>query len=34
MYEQAGPSGSAEVGHNRLVLDGELTQIGSLPADR
>ena len=32
MYEQAGPSRSAEVGHNRLVLDGELTQIGSLPA--
>ena len=32
MYEQAGPSRSAEVEHNRLVLDGELTQIGSLPA--
>ena len=32
VYEQAGPSRSAEVGHNRLVLDGELTQIGSLPA--
>jgi molecular chaperone DnaK len=32
VYEQAGTTLSAEVGHNRLVLDGELTKIGSLPA--
>ena len=32
VYEQAGPSPSAEVAHNRRVLDGELTQIGLLPA--
>jgi molecular chaperone DnaK len=32
IYEQAGPAASAEVGHNRRVLDGELTGIGSLPA--
>ena len=32
VYEQAGPAPSPEVGHNRRVLDGELTQIGSLPA--
>jgi molecular chaperone DnaK len=32
VYEQAGSSVSAEVGHNRLVLDGELTQIPPLPA--
>ena len=32
VFEQAGPSPSAEVEHNRRVLDGELTKIGSLPA--
>jgi len=32
VYEQAGPAPSPEVGHNRRVLDGELTGIGSLPA--
>jgi molecular chaperone DnaK len=32
VYEQAGPVPSPEVGHNRRVLDGELTQIGSLEA--
>jgi molecular chaperone DnaK len=32
VYEQAGPAPSQEVGHNRRVLDGELTGIGSLPA--
>jgi molecular chaperone DnaK (HSP70) len=32
VYEQAGPSASPEVAHNRRVLDGELTKIGSLPA--
>jgi molecular chaperone DnaK (HSP70) len=32
VYEQAGPSPSAEVEHNRRVLDGELTKIGSLSA--
>jgi molecular chaperone DnaK len=32
VYEQAGPVPSPEVGHNRRVLDGELTQIGSLKA--
>jgi molecular chaperone DnaK len=32
VYEQAGSAPSAEPGHNRRVLDGELTQIGSLPA--
>jgi len=32
VYEQAGPSPSPEVEHNRRVLDGELTGIGSLPA--
>ncbi len=31
VYEQAGPARSAEVEHNRLVLDGELTGLGSLP---
>ena len=29
VYEQAGPARSAEIVHNRLVLDGELTGIGS-----
>ena len=32
VYEQAGSSPSAEVAHNRRVLDGELTQLGALPA--
>jgi molecular chaperone DnaK len=32
VYEQAGPVPSPEVAHNRRVLDGELTKIGSLPA--
>ncbi len=32
VYEQAGPVPSPEAGHNRRVLDGELTQIGSLKA--
>ncbi len=32
VYEQAGPALSPEVAHNRRVLDGELTGIGSLPA--
>jgi molecular chaperone DnaK (HSP70) len=32
VYEQAGPVPSPEAGHNRRVLDGELTGIGSLPA--
>jgi molecular chaperone DnaK len=32
VYEQAGPIPSPEVGHNRRVLDGELTQIGSRKA--
>ncbi|MGD0602845.1 MAG: Hsp70 family protein [Streptosporangiaceae bacterium] len=32
VYEQAGPVPSPEVGHNRRVLDGELTGIGDLPA--
>ena len=32
VYEQAGPTLSPEIGHNRRVLDGELTKIGSLPA--
>lgn len=32
VYEQAGPVPSPDIGHNRRVLDGELTQIGSLPA--
>jgi molecular chaperone DnaK len=32
VFEQAGSSLSPEVGHNRRVLDGELTEIGSLPA--
>jgi len=32
VYEQAGASLSAEVGHNRLVLDGELTRLPPLPA--
>jgi molecular chaperone DnaK len=32
VYEQAGPLLSAEVAHNRRVLDGELTKIGSLSA--
>jgi molecular chaperone DnaK (HSP70) len=31
VYEQAGPAPSPEAGHNRRVLDGELTGIGSLP---
>jgi molecular chaperone DnaK len=31
VYEQAGPAPSPEIGHNRRVLDGELTGIGSLP---
>ena len=32
VYEQAGSSPSAEVAHNRRVLDGELTELGALPA--
>jgi molecular chaperone DnaK len=32
VYEQAGPVASPEVEHNRRVLDGELTGIGSLKA--
>jgi molecular chaperone DnaK (HSP70) len=32
VYEQAGPVPSAEVEHNRRVLDGELTGLGKLPA--
>ena len=32
VYEQAGPSPSGEVAHNRRVLDGELTELGALPA--
>jgi molecular chaperone DnaK (HSP70) len=32
VYEQAGPVQSAEVEHNRRVLDGELTGLGKLPA--
>ena len=32
VYEQAGPTPSPEVGHNRRVLDGELTGIGALAA--
>jgi molecular chaperone DnaK len=32
VYEQAGSSPSAEVAHNRRVLDGELTKLGALPA--
>ena len=32
VYEQAGPVASPEEGHNRRVLDGELTGLGSLPA--
>jgi molecular chaperone DnaK len=32
VYEQAGPVPSAEVGHNRRVLDGELTGLGKLAA--
>jgi molecular chaperone DnaK len=32
VYEQAGPAASPEAGHNRRVLDGELTGLGSLPA--
>jgi molecular chaperone DnaK len=32
VYEQAGPVPSAEVEHNRRVLDGELTGLGRLPA--
>jgi molecular chaperone DnaK len=32
VYEQAGPVPSPEVGHNRRVLNGELTEIGDLPA--
>jgi molecular chaperone DnaK len=32
VYEQAGPSLSAEAEHNRLVLDGELTGTGRLRA--
>jgi len=32
VYEQAGPAPSQEAGHNRRVLDGELTGIGALPA--
>jgi molecular chaperone DnaK (HSP70) len=32
VYEQAGPVPSPEVGHNRRVLDGELTGLDSLPA--
>lgn len=32
VFEQAGPAPSPEPGHNRRVLDGELTGLGSLPA--
>jgi molecular chaperone DnaK (HSP70) len=32
VYEQAGPAVSPETEHNRRVLDGELTGLGSLPA--
>jgi len=32
VYEQAGPLASPETDHNRRVLDGELTGLGSLPA--
>jgi molecular chaperone DnaK len=32
VYEQAGPAPSPEAGHNRRVLDGELSGLGSLPA--
>jgi molecular chaperone DnaK (HSP70) len=32
LYQQAGLMPSAEVGHNRRVLDGELTGLGRLPA--
>ena len=32
VYEQAGPVPSPEPGHNRRVLDGELTGLGDLPA--
>jgi molecular chaperone DnaK len=32
VFEQAGPAPSPETAHNRRVLDGELTKIGSLPA--
>jgi len=32
VYEQAGPVASPEIEHNRRVLDGELTGIGSLKA--
>jgi molecular chaperone DnaK len=32
VYEQAGPVRSPDVGHNRRVLDGELTGIGKLKA--
>jgi molecular chaperone DnaK len=32
VYEQAGPVPSAEVEHNRRVLDGELTGLGKLAA--
>jgi molecular chaperone DnaK len=32
VYEQAGATLSAEVGHNRRVLDGELTGLGARPA--
>ena len=32
VFEQAGPAPSPEAGHNRRVLDGELTGLGTLPA--
>ena len=32
VFEQAGAAPSEEVAHNRRVMDGELTKIGSLPA--
>jgi molecular chaperone DnaK len=32
IYEQAGPALSPELEHNRRVLDGELSEIGMLPA--
>ena len=32
VYEQAGVTVSDEVGHNRLVIDGELSGLGELPA--
>jgi molecular chaperone DnaK (HSP70) len=33
VFEQAGPIASPEVEHNRRVLDGELSELGELPAN-